>query len=44
MFAGRDTMLDMLFHFEHELVLGNLPDAPTLTLRPWEARVSRRRA
>ena len=43
-FAGRDTMLDMLFHFEHELVLGNLPDAPTLTLRPWETPVSRRRA
>jgi oligo-1,6-glucosidase len=26
-----------------ELLLGNLPDAPDLTLRPWEARVYRRR-
>jgi oligo-1,6-glucosidase len=26
-----------------ELLLGNLPDAPDLTLRPWEARVVRRR-
>jgi oligo-1,6-glucosidase len=25
-----------------ELLLGNLPDAPDLTLRPWEARVYRR--
>ena len=32
-------------HINAEAALaGNLPDAPTLTLRPWEARVSRRRA
>jgi oligo-1,6-glucosidase len=27
-----------------ELLLGNVPDAPDLTLRPWEARIYRRRS
>ena len=44
-FSGEEVTADVdPAWLDAELVLGNLPDAPTLTLRPWEACVSRRRA
>jgi oligo-1,6-glucosidase len=43
-FSGEDAVagVDPAW-LDAELVLGNLPDAPDLTLRPWEARVYRHR-
>jgi oligo-1,6-glucosidase len=41
-FSGEEATADVdPAWLDAELVLGNLPDAPDLTLRPWEARVYR---
>ena len=43
-FSGEEAAADVdPAWLDAELLLGNLPDAPDLTLRPWEARVYRQR-